>query len=89
MIDFFFFFFPVHSLETHFLDWSKDILHHILRQRTLDVKKEVHLRIGNLGQFLVFLCVLWLLSRNEETATRVHKDKSQAKKKSFKKNRRS
>lgn len=72
----FFFFFSVHSLETHFLDWSKDILHHILRQRTLNVKKEVHLRIYNLGQLLVFLCELWLLSRNEEIATRVHKDKS-------------
>ena len=56
------FFFSVHSLETHFLDWSKDILHQILRQRTLDVKKEIHLSIYNLGQLLVFLCALWLLS---------------------------
>ena len=38
----YFFFFFIHSLKTHLLDWSKDILHQILRQRTLDIKKEVH-----------------------------------------------
>lgn len=47
------------SLEVHCqVAMKEDILHQILRQRTLDIKKEVHPSLYNLVQLLFFLCVL-------------------------------